>query len=120
MAPMLGQALPVEAVLNAPAVAVLSLIALVLVGLLGWVLRALVSARKPEGDEALSDRVVKAIALIEHEQIDLPKNWREFVDGRIEHKRANRRASLIAYVHLLERGQQATVIRMLKEEAEEE
>ncbi len=114
---MLLQSVPYSEVLDARATAVLALIAVLLVGLLGAVVVR--GFRKPSETD-LSDRVVRAIALIEHEGLDLPKNWRDFVDARIQHKNANYRATLSAYAHLLERGQWAKVAKMLREEAEEE
>jgi uncharacterized protein (TIGR03382 family) len=70
-------------------------------------------------EEPLSDRISRAVALIEHEDIDLPKNWREFIDRRIEHKLNNRRAVLFAIVGLLERGQHERALTLLREEAED-
>ncbi len=115
---MLGQAIPYSEVLDARSTAVLGLIAVLLVGFLGWlVARSL--TKKPD-DETLSDRVVRAIALIEHEGIDLPKNWRDFVDARIKHHDKNHRAKLASYAYLLDRGQSATVVKLLRDEAEGE
>ncbi len=116
---MFLQSVPYGEILDARASQVLGLIAVLLViGLVAFVTKSFVG-KKPD-DESLSDRVVRAIALIEHEGIDLPKNWREYVDARIQHKNANFRANLLAYAHLLERGQWAKVAKMLREEAEEE
>ncbi len=113
------QAVPYGEILDARASQVLGLIAVLLViGLVAFVTKSLLARKSDESD--LSDRVVRAIALIEHEGLDLPKNWRDFVDARIQHKNANFRATLSAYAHLLERGQWAKVAKMLREEAEEE
>jgi hypothetical protein len=115
-----AQSVPVESVLAAPATAVLGLIALLLVVALVATLRALIVARRNgNGHTEASDEIAKNIALIEKEGIDLPKNWREYVDARIKHHDRNRRAVVMAYVHLLERGHNEQVIRLLRDEADE-
>ncbi len=80
-----------------------------------------VTKRKPSNGHRLSveEEIARNIALIEREDIDLPRNWREWMDARIEHKLRNLRAQSSAYAHLLERGQVERVIAMLREDAEE-
>ena len=70
-------------------------------------------------EEPLTDRIAKAVACIEHEEIDLPENWRRFVDGRIAHQLNNRRAVLFAVIGLLERGHPERALTILREEAED-
>lgn len=73
---------------------------------------------QPE-EEPLPDRIAKAIACIEHEGIDVPRNWRDFVDARIRHQLNNRRAILFAVIGLLERGHPERALTILREEAED-
>jgi hypothetical protein len=73
---------------------------------------------KPE-EESLSDRIARAIACIEHEGIDLPRPWRDYIEGRIRHALNNRRAVLFAIVGLLERGHHERALILLREEAED-
>ena len=75
--------------------------------------------RKGKDEESPSDAIARNIALIEHEEIDLPRNWRDFVDRRIAHQLNNRRAVLFAIVGLLERGQHDRALTLLREEAED-
>ncbi len=109
----------VEPILSAGATAVLGLIAVLLVVALVWTLRALIVAKRNGGHTEAADEIAKNIALIEKEGIDLPKNWREHIDARIRHHDRNRRAVVLAYVHLLERGHSEQVIRLLRDEADE-
>ena len=75
--------------------------------------------RRPTNEESASDKIVTDIARIEREHIDLPENWRIWVDHRIEHKLNNRRAVLYAVIGLLERGQHDRALTLLREEAED-
>jgi hypothetical protein len=122
MPPMIAQSVPVDSVLAAPATAVLGLIAVLLVVALVATLRALIVARRNGNghEETPAEAIAKSIAVIEREGIDLPRNWRDFVDARIRHHDRNRRAVVLAYVHLLERGQNEQVIRLLRDEADED
>jgi hypothetical protein len=113
-----AQSVPVESVLAAPATAVLGLIALLLVVALIATLRALIVARRG-GNESAADEIAKNIAVIEREGIDMPRPWREFIEARIRHHERNRRAVILAYVHLMERGQHESVLRLLRDEADE-
>lgn len=118
MPPMIAQSVPVESVLAAPATAVLGLVTVLLVIALAATLRALIVARRG-GNESAADEIAKSIAVIERESIDLPRPWRDYVDARIKHHDRNRRAVVMAYVHLLERGHSEQVIRLLRDEADE-
>jgi hypothetical protein len=117
----LAQSLPaMEPILSAGATAVLGLIAVLLVVALVWTLRALIVAkRNGNGHTEAADEIAKNIAVIEREGIDMPRPWREYVDARIRHHDRNRRAVVMAYVHLLERGHNEQVIRLLRDEADE-
>lgn len=86
-----------------------------LVAVLGYLLKR----KGTNGHASAEDQIASNIALIEREDIDLPKNWRQFVDERIQHYDRNRRAKAAAYATLLERGQTEKVIAMLREDAEE-
>jgi hypothetical protein len=114
-----AQSVPVESVLAAPATAVLGLIALLLVVALIATLRALIVARRG-GNESAADEIAKNIALIEREGIDLPRNWRDWVDARIQHKQKNNRANLMSYAYLIEHGKGDVVAKLLREEADED
>jgi hypothetical protein len=99
---------------------VLGLIAVLLVVALVWTLRALIVAkRNGNGHTEAADEIAKNIAVIEREGIDMPRPWREMIDARIRHHDRNRRAVVMAYVHLLERGHNEQVIRLLRDEADE-
>jgi len=117
-----AQTLPaVEPILSAGATAVLGLIAVLLVVALVWTLRALIVAKRNGNghEETPAEAIAKSIAVIERDGIDLPRPWRDYVDTRIRHHDKNRRAVILAYVHLLERGQSEQVIRLLRDEADE-
>jgi hypothetical protein len=79
----------------------------------------LVKRGKSGEKDTPADAIAKNIALIEHEAIDLPRNWREWVDDRIRHQLNNRRAVLFAIVGLLERGHHDRALTLLREEAED-
>lgn len=119
MLPHLAQSVPVESVLAAPATAVLGLVTVLLVIALAATLRALIVARRG-GNESAADEIAKNIALIEKEGIDLPRNWRSYIDARIDHKHKNNRANLLAYAHLIEHGKGDRVAELLREEADED
>lgn len=74
--------------------------------------------RKGKDEESPADEIARNIALIEREGMDLPRNWRDYVDARIEHKLNNRRAVLYAVIGLLERGHHERGLQLLREEAE--
>ncbi len=79
-----------------------------------------VTKRKPNGSRlSVEEEIARNIALIERLNIDLPRNWREWTDERIDHKLRNIRQRSIAYANLLEHGRVDTVIAFLKEDAEE-
>ncbi len=116
---MVLQSVPYGEILDARASQVLGLIAVLLViGLVAFVTKSLLAKKPDESD--LLDRVVRAIALIEREDIDLPKQWRSYIDLRIEHKHRNSRANLLSYAYLIEHGKGDQVVKLLREEAEEE
>ncbi len=119
MPPTLAQSVPVESVLAAPATAVLGLVTVLLVIALAATLRALIVAKRSGSEETPAEAIAKAIAVIEREGVDMPKPWRELIDARIKHHDRNRRAVVMAYVHLLERGHSEQVIRLLRDEADE-
>lgn len=116
-----AQSVPVESVLAAPATAVLGLVTVLLVIALAATLRALI-LKKRNGHEKPdpADEIAKNIALIERQGIDLPRNWRDWVDLRIQHKQRNKRANLLAYAHLIEHGKGERVAELLREEADED
>ncbi len=117
---MIAQSVPVDSVLAAPATAVLGLIAVLLVVALVATLRALIVARRNgQAEETPAEAIAKSIAVIEREGIDLPRPWRDYVDARIRHHDRNRRAVVMAYVYLLERGHSEQVIGLLRDEAEQ-
>ncbi len=119
MPPMIAQSVPVESVLAAPATAVLGLVTVLLVIALAATLRALIVAKRSGSEETPAEAIAKSIAVIEREGIDLPRPWRDYVDARIRHHDRNRRAVVLAYVYLLERGHSEQVIGLLRDEAEQ-
>jgi hypothetical protein len=110
---------PIEPILSAGATAVLGLVTVLLVLAVVWALRVLITRRNGNGHESAADEIAKNIAVIEREGIDMPRPWREFIEARIRHHDRNRRAVILAYVHLLERGHNEQVIRLLRDEADE-
>jgi hypothetical protein len=80
--------------LSSPAGAVLGLIAVVSVGALALALKTVLAPKKSNGNgkesvEEIRLRVLKGLALIDREDVDMPGNWRDYVDKRIEHKLNN-------------------------------
>lgn len=84
-----------------------------------WLVKRGKNGHDKPAEEPLPDRIAKAIACIEHEGIDLPRNWRIYMDDRIDHKLNNRRAVLYAVMALLERGHTDRAMARLREEAED-
>jgi hypothetical protein len=116
----LAQSFPaMEPILSAGATAVLGLVTVLLVVALAATLRALIVARR-NGNMEAADEIAKNIALIEREGIDLPRNWRDWVDARIQHKQKNNRANQLSYAYLIEHGKGDVVAKLLREEADED
>lgn len=103
-----------ENLLDASATAVLGFISVALVlGVLALLKRKNGNG-KHETDE-VRDRVVKSIAYIEeHPTIEMPANWRRFVDERIEHKRRSERMLVGVLAHLSRRGEHAEIAELLE------
>lgn len=87
-----------------------------IVGLFVWLVKRKGS---DEPKESASDLIARHIAVIEREEIDLPRNWRTHIDSRIDHKLNNRSAVLYAVIGLLERGHHERALSILREEAED-
>lgn len=79
-----------------------------------------VTKRKPTSGPRLSveEEIARNIALIEREDIDLPRNWRSYVDQRIVHKTRNLAMFYQSIAGLIERGHGDRAAALLKSEAD--
>lgn len=102
-------------------VAVLGAIALAAVAALIWLLKK----RNGNGNghaekDKTRDQLLQILAYIEEHRTDMPVNWREFVDQRIEHKRRSDAMQFGILAQLLRRGhvdEAAGLLEMLERES---
>ncbi len=100
---------------EATPVAVLGTIAVTAVSALVWIIK-----RKNESGDSDRDRIVKSVAYIEEHKIEMPANWREYVEQRILHKRRGDAMQFGILATLLRRGhvnEAAELLEMLEREA---
>jgi hypothetical protein len=114
--------MPMEQVLSSPSGAVLGLIAVLLTVALIATLKALVVQRKNgngngngEGKhESVEDRVTRNMAYIAREQVEMPANWRRWVDERIDHKLSAERLRYGVIENLVRSGEYAAAAALVE------
>jgi hypothetical protein len=114
--------MPMEQVLSSPSGAVLGLIAVLLTVALIATLKALVVQRKNgngngngEGkQESVEDRVTRNMAYIAREQVEMPANWRRWVDERIDHKLSAERLRYGVIENLVRSGEYAAAAALVE------
>jgi hypothetical protein len=118
--------MPIEQVLTSPSGAVLGLIAVLLTVALAATLKALVNQRKSGNGngnghsngngkhETVEDRVTRNMAYIAREQVEMPGNWRRWVDERIDHKLSAERLRYGVIENLVRSGEYAAAAALVE------